>query len=97
MRRVPRVLPAAVGEGGRRALEMDVAVVRKADEEAGEVPKAYVVLKPGRAAQRELETEIVEVVKTHVGRHQYPREIEFLDQLPKTETGKIQRFLLRGR
>jgi acyl-coenzyme A synthetase/AMP-(fatty) acid ligase len=39
----------------------------------------------------------VDVVKTHVGRHQYPREIEFLDQLPKTETGKIQRFRLRGR
>ena len=37
------------------------------------------------------------MVKTHVGRHQYPREVEFLDRLPKTETGKIQRFLLRAR
>jgi acetyl-CoA synthetase len=37
------------------------------------------------------------VVKTHLGRHQYPREIEFLAELPKTETGKIQRFLLRRR
>jgi len=55
------------------------------------------VLKPGLAVPGGLETEIVDVVKTHLGRHQYPREIEFLDQLPKTETGKIQRFLLRGR
>jgi acetyl-CoA synthetase len=34
-------------------------------------------------------------VKDRLGRHQYPREIEFVDALPKTETGKIQRFLLR--
>ncbi len=75
----------------------EAAVVGKPDALRGQIVKAYVVLKPGRAAQRGLEAEIVDVVKTHVGRHQYPREIEFLDQLPKTETGKIQRFLLRGR
>ena len=75
----------------------EAAVVGKPDALRGQIVKAYVVLKPGRTAQRGLEAEIVDVVKTHVGRHQYPREIEFLDQLPKTETGKIQRFLLRGR
>jgi len=75
----------------------EAAVVGKPDALRGQIVKAYVVLKPGRVAQRGLETEIVDVVKTHVGRHQYPREIEFLDRLPKTETGKIQRFLLRGR
>jgi acetyl-CoA synthetase len=75
----------------------EAAVVGKPDALRGQIVKAYVVLKPGRAAQQGLETEIVDVVKAHVGRHQYPREIEFLDQLPKTETGKIQRFLLRGR
>jgi acetyl-CoA synthetase len=75
----------------------EAAVVGKPDALRGQIVKAYVVLKPGRVAQRGLETEIVDVVKAHVGRHQYPREIEFLDQLPKTETGKIQRFLLRGR
>ena len=74
----------------------EAAVVGKPDALRGQIVKAYVVLKPGRVAQRGLETEIVDVVKTHVGRHQYPREIEFLDRLPKTETGKIQRFLLRG-
>ncbi len=75
----------------------EAAVVGKPDALRGQIVKAYVVLKPGRAAQGGLETEIVDMVKTHLGRHQYPREIEFLDQLPKTETGKIQRFLLRGR
>jgi acetyl-CoA synthetase len=75
----------------------EAAVVGKPDTLRGQIVKAYVVLKPGRTAQHGLETEIVDVVKTHVGRHQYPREIEFLDQLPKTETGKIQRFRLRGR
>jgi acetyl-CoA synthetase len=75
----------------------EAAVVGKPDALRGQIVKAYVVLKPGRGARGGLEAEIVDVVKTHVGRHQYPREIEFLDQLPKTETGKIQRFLLRGR
>jgi acetyl-CoA synthetase len=75
----------------------EAAVVGKPDPLRGHIVKAYVVLKPGRAAGGGLETEIADVVKTHVGRHQYPREIEFLDQLPKTETGKIQRFLLRRR
>ncbi len=75
----------------------EAAVVGKPDSLRGQIVKAFVVLKPGRAAGDGLEAEIVDVVKTHVGRHQYPREIEFLDRLPKTETGKIQRFLLRGR
>jgi acetyl-CoA synthetase len=75
----------------------EAAVVGKPDALRGQIIKAFVVLKPDRAAERGLETEIVDVVKTRVGRHQYPREIEFVDQLPKTETGKIQRFLLRGR
>jgi len=75
----------------------EAAVVGKPDALRGQIVKAYVVLKPGRTAASGLETEIADVVKAHVGRHQYPREIEFLDQLPKTESGKIQRFLLRGR
>ena len=75
----------------------EAAVVGKPDALRGQIVKAYVVLKPGLAVPGGLETEIVDVVKTHLGRHQYPREIEFLDQLPKTETGKIQRFLLRER
>jgi len=75
----------------------EAAVVGKPDPLRGHIVKAYVVLKPGRAVRAGLATEIADVVRTHVGRHQYPREIEFLERLPKTETGKIQRFLLRGR
>jgi acetyl-CoA synthetase len=75
----------------------EAAVVGKPDPLRGHIVKAYVVLKPGRTVRSGLADEIAQVVKTHVGHHQYPREVEFLDRLPKTETGKIQRFLLRGR
>jgi acetyl-CoA synthetase len=59
--------------------------------------KAYVVLKPEVKPYPELETEIVDLVRDRVGKHQYPREVEFIENLPKTESGKIQRFLLRKR
>ena len=75
----------------------EAAVVGKPEARRGQIVKAYVVLRPGVAAAPGLADEIVDVVKRSVGRHQAPREIEFLDQLPKTESGKIQRFLLRQR
>jgi acetyl-CoA synthetase len=75
----------------------EAAVVGAPDPLRGQLVKAYVVLKPGHAPHAGLEAEIAEVVKTHVGRHQYPRVVELVAELPKTETGKIQRFLLRGR
>jgi acetyl-CoA synthetase len=73
----------------------EAAVVGKPDALRGQIVKAYVVLRPGIPRRPGLDAEIVELVKTRVGRHQYPREVEFVEQLPKTETGKIQRFLLR--
>jgi acetyl-CoA synthetase len=73
----------------------EAAVVGKPDALRGHIVKAFVVLRPGVTAAASLPDEIVELVKTRVGRHQYPREIEVVPQLPKTETGKIQRFLLR--
>jgi len=75
----------------------EAAVVGVPDALRGHIVKAYVVLKAERAPYPGLEDELVDVVKTHVGRHQYPRAIELLGELPKTETGKIQRFLLRQR
>jgi acetyl-CoA synthetase len=73
----------------------EAAVVGKPDPLRGHIVKAYVVLRPGTAALSTLADEIADTVKQRVGRHQYPREIEFVAQLPKTETGKIQRFILR--
>ena len=73
----------------------EAAVVGKPDAVRGDIVKAFVVLKSGVAPRPGLDDEIVEVVKTHAGRHQAPREIEFVERLPKTETGKIQRFQLR--
>jgi acetyl-CoA synthetase len=73
----------------------EAAVVGVPDALRGQIVKAYVVLRAGRVAHPGLEGEIAEVVRTHVGRHQYPRVVEFVAELPKTETGKIQRFRLR--
>ena len=75
----------------------EAAVVGVPDALRGHVVKAYVVLRPGRSPYPGLEGEIADAVKTRVGRHQYPRAIEFVHDLPKTESGKIQRFLLRRR
>ena len=73
----------------------EAAVVGKPDALRGQIVKAFVVLRPGVSAPPSLTNEIVELVKQRVGRHQYPREVEIVPELPKTETGKIQRFLLR--
>ncbi|MEW5898690.1 MAG: AMP-binding protein [Bacillota bacterium] len=73
----------------------EAAVVGKPDELRGEVVKAYVVLKPGFSAGDALAEELSRFVKKRLSAHEYPREIEFVEQLPKTPSGKIQRFLLR--
>jgi acetyl-CoA synthetase len=74
----------------------EAAVVGVPDALRGQIVKAFVVLREGQVPAAALREEIVELVKSRVGRHQYPREIEFVPALPKTETGKIQRFLLRA-
>jgi acetyl-CoA synthetase len=74
----------------------EAAVVGVPDALRGQIVKAFVVLRKGQTSSSGLREEIVELVKTRVGRHQYPREVEFVPALPKTETGKIQRFLLRS-
>jgi len=75
----------------------EAAVVGKPDALRGQIVKAFVVLRPGLAAEPSFIQEIVDLVKTRVGQHQYPREVEVVSELPKTETGKIQRFQLRQR
>ena len=73
----------------------EAAVTGKADPLRGEIVKAWIVLRSGFYPSDALSDELVQMVKASVGRHQSPREIEFIAALPKTETGKIQRFLLR--
>lgn len=74
---------------------LEAAVVAANDENGLEKPKAYVVLKDGND-QQDLETQLREHVKQAVGKWKYPRWIEIVDGLPKTATGKIQRFKLRS-
>jgi acetyl-CoA synthetase/medium-chain acyl-CoA synthetase len=71
------------------------AVIASPDEMRGEIVKAYVVLAPGYIASPELATELQEHVKRVTAPYKYPREIEFVDALPKTISGKIRRVELR--
>ena len=73
----------------------EVAVIGAPDEDRGQVVKAFVVLQPGHAAGGALAKELQDFVKQTVAPYKYPRVIEFVEQLPKTNTGKIQRFVLR--
>ena len=73
---------------------LEAAVVAKDDDEQLVKPKAYVVLKPGQAVS---EAELQAYVKSKLAPYKYPRWVEFVDELPKTATGKIQRFKLRGK
>ncbi|MBI4463169.1 MAG: AMP-binding protein [Acidobacteria bacterium] len=71
------------------------AVVGKPDPERTELVKAFVVLRSGYAPTPELAAELQQFVKQRLAAHAYPREIEFVSALPKTPSGKIQRFILR--
>ena len=71
---------------------LEAAVIGKEDEEGLTKTKAFVVLKPGQQAS---EAELKAFVKERLAPYKYPRFIEFLSDLPKTATGKIQRFKLR--
>jgi acetyl-CoA synthetase len=75
----------------------EVAVVGKPDPERTEIVKAFVVLRQGQTASPALAAEIQQLVRTRLSLHAYPREVEFLAELPKTPSGKVQRFLLRRR
>jgi acyl-CoA synthetase (AMP-forming)/AMP-acid ligase II len=80
---------------------LDAAVIRKADEEAGEVPKAFVVLKPDDASRKTTAEAIMSFVAERVAPHKRVRHLDFIEQIPKSASGKILRRLLvqqeRGR
>ena len=75
---------------------LEAAVVGAEDRDKLVKPKAYVVLKPGQTASESLTTALQQHVKDKLAPYKYPRWIEFRDELPKTATGKIQRFKLRS-
>ncbi|MBA3474129.1 MAG: AMP-binding protein [Rubrobacter sp.] len=74
----------------------EAAVVGKPDELRGEVVVAFVVPTGEHQPSEELAEELQEHVKSNLAAHAYPREVHFLEELPKTPSGKIQRFLLRS-
>jgi len=74
---------------------VEVAVVGRPDELRGELLEAFVVLDEGSTGTPELEIELQERVRKGYSAHAYPRRVHFVDDLPKTPSGKIQRYLLR--
>ena len=74
---------------------LEAAVVGKEDDDRLVKPKAYVVLRDAVQISERLADELKAHVKSTIAPYKYPRWIEFCDSLPKTATGKIQRFKLR--
>jgi benzoate-CoA ligase len=79
----------------QHASVLEAAVIGVADDQGLTKVKAYVVLKPGVVHTAALEDEIKAFVKSKLTPHKYPRNMAFVTELPKTATGKIQRFKLR--
>lgn len=75
---------------------VEAAVVGKPDPERTELVKAFVVLSAQYRAAPELAEELRQHVRKRLAAHAYPREIEFVSDLPKTPSGKLQRFILRN-
>jgi acetyl-CoA synthetase len=75
---------------------IEAAVIGKPDPERTEIVKAFVILHRGVAPTPALADELAAHVKRRLSAHAYPREVEFVDSLPKTPSGKIQRFVLRN-
>lgn len=73
----------------------ECGVVGVPDDERGQIVKAFVVVVPGRAASDALKAELQEHVKRTIAPYKYPRRIEFVDALPRTESGKLKRYALR--
>ncbi|MDP6572221.1 MAG: AMP-binding protein [Rhodospirillales bacterium] len=75
----------------------ECAVVASPDDERGNIVKVYVVPRSGVSGSEQLTKELQDHVKATIAPYKYPRAIEFTDALPKTQTGKVQRFVLRQR
>jgi 2-aminobenzoate-CoA ligase len=73
----------------------ECGVIGAPDPQRGQIVKAFVVLKPGHAGDAAMAKALQDFVKQTVAPYKYPRALEFRDSLPRTETGKLQRFRLR--
>lgn len=76
---------------------IEAGVIGKPDPMRGEIIKAFVKLKDGVKGTEKLKEKIQEFIKKHLAAHAYPREIEFIDKLPKTRSGKIMRRYLKAK
>jgi len=81
----------------RHEAVLECAVVGVADSERGQIVKAFVVVKPEHRGAPDLARKIQDFVKRDIAPYKYPRAIEFLDALPRNNSGKVQRFALRER
>ena len=79
----------------RHEAVLEAAVVGEKDKDGLLKPKAFVVLNKSFSSTNEMASELIDFVKSNLAEYKYPRWIEFLEELPKTATGKIQRFKLR--
>jgi 2-aminobenzoate-CoA ligase len=77
------------------AAVQECGVVGIPDEERGQLVKAFIVLRRGVAGTPELARELQDFVKGEIAPYKYPRRVEFVEKLPRTDTGKLQRFRLR--
>ncbi|HEX5797869.1 MAG TPA: acetate--CoA ligase [Candidatus Saccharimonadales bacterium] len=75
---------------------IEAGVIGKPDEVRGQIIKAFVVIQPGVEKNDKLKEQIKQHVKKHLAGHAYPREIDFIDKLPKTRSGKIMRRILKS-
>jgi 2-aminobenzoate-CoA ligase len=73
----------------------ECGVVGAPDEARGQIVKAYVILRPGAVGDEAKARELQDLVKARIAPYKYPRAVEFVVTLPRTNTGKLQRFLLR--
>ncbi len=78
----------------RHPAVQEVAIVGMPDERSGEAPHAFVVLKAGATAT---EIELRSYARDHLAHFKAPQKIHFVSELPKTATGKVQKYILRGK
>jgi acetyl-CoA synthetase len=81
----------------KHAAVAQAAVIGSPDELRGSIVKAFIVLAKGHKPTDELKTDIQASVRTRLAAYEYPREIEFIEEVPMTTTGKVRRMELRQR